>query len=171
MCRRDLHLRRMLFLPLTVALCLPASLSRAAGAIDGEECTVDQEYDVQTSIGCAGGICNGELVIFFEQSSCKSKAGGGVCVESKEIVSRSHPPRPKFRGAMQWALCSGSTAACLACSAAVAAASPSGVTAAALALACGALCTITPDPCCYNTCVPDYTRKIDRPGGKKCEML
>jgi len=160
---------RLILVPfLAVALCMPSSLTRAAGAIDGEECTTDQEYEVQTSIGCAGGYCNGEMVIFFEQSSCKSKAGGGDCKESGELISRSHPPRPKFRGARQWALCSGSTAACLACAAAVAAASPSGVTAAALALACGALCTITPDPCCYNTCVPDYTRKIDRPGGKKC---
>lgn len=170
MCRRDLHLRRMLVLPLTVALCLPASLSSEAGAIDGEECTGDQEYDVQTSIGCAGGICNGELVIFFEQSSCKSKEGGGVCNESNEIVSRTHPTIPKFLGASQWAVCSGASAACLACAAAVAAASPTGVTGGALALACGALCLITPDPCCFNKCVPDYTRKIDQPGGKKCEQ-
>jgi hypothetical protein len=88
---------RLILVPfLAVALCLPSSLTRAAGAIDGEECTTDVEYEVQTSIGCVGGYCNGEMVIWFEQSSCKSKAGGGDCEESGELISRSHPPRPKF---------------------------------------------------------------------------
>ena len=63
MYRRDLHCRWMLVLPLTVTLCLPTSLLSAAGDIDGQECTVDREYDVQTSIGCVGGSCNGELEI------------------------------------------------------------------------------------------------------------
>jgi len=168
MYRRDLHCRWMLVLPLTVTLCLPTSLLSAAGDIDGQECTVDREYDVQTSIGCVGGSCNGELVVFLEQSSCKSKAGGGDCEESTEFLSITAPPKVKFLGYLKWARCSGGTAACLACAAAAAAAAPTPPTAAALAVLCGAVCLITADPCCYNTCVPDFTRKIKEPGGKVC---
>ena len=168
MYRRDLHCRWMLVLPLTVTLCLRTSLLSAAGDIDGQECTVDREYDVQTSIGCVGGSCNGELVVFLEQSSCKSKAGGGDFEESTEFLSITAPPKVKFLGYLKWARCSGGTTACLSCAAAAAAAAPTPPTAAALAVLCGAVCLITADPCCYNTCVLDYTRKIEEPGGKVC---
>jgi ammonia channel protein AmtB len=133
-------------------------------------CTQDQPGQFSNTIRCENGACAGMVQITPMQSTCKS-TDEGPCTDGPYPIYVTYQWKSQDQGWQAFVSCIGGSVACQVCVAAAATLCyyvPNPWTCIASPIVCGLLCLITPDWCCYNTCITDPDTRFEVPGGHRC---